>query len=45
VEGGATAAPLAAQAAGLAGVSRIVAGLIGVALLVALWAWVGERQA
>jgi EmrB/QacA subfamily drug resistance transporter len=43
VAGGATAAPLAAQAAGLAGVSRIVAGLIGVALLVALWAWWGER--
>lgn len=43
--GGATAAPLAAQAAGLAGVSRIVAGLVGVALLVALWAWWGERRA
>ena len=43
VDGGATAAPLAAQAAGLAGVSRIVAGLVGVALLVALWAWWGER--
>jgi EmrB/QacA subfamily drug resistance transporter len=43
VAGGATAAPLAAQAAGLAGVSRIVAGLGGVALLVALWAWWGER--
>ena len=43
--GGATAAPLAAQAAGLAGVSRIVAGLVGVALLVALWAWSGERRA
>ena len=41
--GGATAAPLAAQAAGLAGVSRIVAGLIGLALVVALWAWWGER--
>ena len=45
VAGGATAAPLAAQAAGLAGVSRIVAGLVGVALLVALWAWWGERRA
>jgi EmrB/QacA subfamily drug resistance transporter len=45
VAGGATAAPAAAQAAGLAGVSRIVAGLIGVALLVALWAWWGERVA
>ena len=45
VAGGATAAPLAAQATGLAGVSRIVAGLVGVALLVALWAWWGERRA
>jgi len=44
VAGGATAAPLAAQAAGLAGVSRIVAGLVGLALLVALWAWWGERR-
>lgn len=44
VTGGATAAPLAAQAAGLAGVARIVAGLVGVALVVALWAWWGERR-
>ncbi len=45
VAGGATAAPLAAQAAGLAGVSLVIAGLIGLALVIALWAWWGEQRA
>ena len=45
VAGGATAAPPAAQAVGLAGVSLVIAGLIGLALVIALWAWWGERRA
>ena len=43
VAGGATLAPIAAQADGLSDVSLFVAGLVGVGLLVSLWAWRQER--
>ncbi len=43
VSGGATAAPIVAQASGLTDVMLVVAGLVGLGLLVSLWAWWGER--
>ena len=45
VSGGAEAAPPAAQAAGLRVVSLAAAGLVAVALVIALSAWRKERQA
>lgn len=44
VAGGATLAPIAAQAVGLRAVMLTVAILIGLALALALWAWWGETR-
>ncbi len=44
VVGGATAAPIEAQAAGLRAAVLIAAGLVGVGLLIALWAWRQESS-